>query len=717
MGVINTPDLAIDSLDPLFKPRSVAVIGASSTPTKIGGLPIAFLLAQGFAGKIYPINPKASEIQGLPAYPTIGDVAGQVDLAIVAVPAAMAPTAVDHAIAAGVSGIVLFSSGFAEISDEGAQAQAALVERARSAGVRVLGPNCLGFMNLADKVFATFSPVVGQGVTQSGRIGLVSQSGAYGAYAFTLARERGLGLSYWITTGNEGGVDFADCVAWLAKDPDTDVILGYMEGCRDGRKLERALAAARDAGKPVVITKVGRTEIGAQAAASHTAALAGEDAVFDAVFRQYGVYRAHSIEEFFDVGYAVSVAGLPKGNELGVFTVSGGAGVLIADAADDVGLTLPALADNGQRRIRELVPFAAPRNPVDITGQITNDMSLFETSLDIMLEDGDYRMMLAFLAAAGGGPMGEEIVRQIVAVRDRYPDRLFCAVSVFKPEVRRLLEENGCLAFQDPTRAVRALAALAGFASGFADAPRAPVNGAVAEPIRLQAKTHSEADSFALLAQAGVSVPQHRLVASAEEAAAAAKTFDCPLVGKIASADIGHKSDIGGVRLNLEGPEAVARAYTEITEAARNACPHASLDGVLLSPMEGEGVECIVGVQRDPAFGPVMMLGLGGVFVEVLGDVSFRTAPLTPAMASDMIDELRGRDLLFGARGRPPADVAALADLLVRVSEFAVAAGDGLESLDINPVLVRPEGRGAVALDALVIGRDNDRETSNEENV
>jgi len=707
MGVHTTPELNTSSLDPLFKPRSVAVIGASSTPSKIGGLPIAFLLAQGFAGEIYPINPKASEIQGLQAYPAIAEVKGKVDLAIIAVPAAMAPAAVDDAIAAGVSGIVLFSSGFAEISDDGARAQRDLVARAQQAGVRVLGPNCLGFMNLADKVFATFSPVVGQGVAKAGRIGLVSQSGAYGAYAFTLARERGLGLSYWITTGNEGGVDFADCVAWLAKDPDTDVILGYMEGCRDGRKLERALADARAAGKPVVITKVGRTEIGAQAAASHTAALAGEDAIFDAVFRQYGVYRAHSIEEFFDIGYAVSVAGLPQNANLGVFTVSGGAGVLIADAADDAGLELPALGQAGQDRIRELVPFAAPRNPVDITGQITNDLSLFETSLDIMLEEGDYGVMLSFLAAAGGGPMGEEIVRQIVAVRYRYPDRLFSAVSVFKPEVRRLLEDNGCLAFEDPSRAVRALAALAGFARGFAAKPGEERVGKPVTPVSLAPETYSEADSFALLAKAAVSVPEHRLVTSVEQAVAAGEALGYPLVAKIASADIGHKSDIGGVRLNLTDTDAVTRAYTEITQAVREACPDARLDGVLLSPMEGEGVECIVGVQRDPAFGPVVMLGLGGVFVEVLGDVSFRTAPLTRSMALTMVDELRGRDLLFGARGRPRADVEALAALLVKVSEFAVSAGDSLESLDINPVLVRPEGRGAVALDALVLGKES----------
>lgn len=692
-----------DSLDRLFRPRSVAVIGASATATKIGGLPISFLLANGFAGRIFPINPNADEIQGLKAYPSISEVAGEVDLAIIAVPATKVSQAVDDAIAARVSGMVLFSAGFAEVSETGRQAQEALMARVRAAGIRVLGPNCLGFMNLKNKVFATFSPVIRQGITPVGRIGLVSQSGAYGAYAFTLARQRGLGLSYWITTGNEGNVDFADCVAWLANDPDTDVILGYMEGCRDGRKLEAALAAAQAAGKPVIITKVGRTAIGAQAAASHTAALAGEDAVFDAVFRRYGVYRANSIEEFFDVGYAVSVAGLSGGNKLGVFTFSGGAGVLMADAADDAGLSLPELGAQGQARIRELVPFAAPRNPVDITGQVTNDIGLVGTSLGIMLEHGDYQMMIAFLVAAGLGSTGENIAAQIAAVRTRFPDRVFCAVSVFSNKVRDVLESNGCLCFQDPTRAIRALAALASFTGHQRHV--AVKSTAAVKPLRLEPRAHSEAESFDILARHGVPVPERHLVHGGEEAAIVAGHLDRPLVAKIASADIVHKSDIGGVRLNLRSADQAALACDEILAAARAACPDARIDGVLLSPMEGDGIECIVGVQHDPAFGPVVMLGLGGIFVELLGDVSLRTAPVDHDMALEMIDELRGKALLFGARGRPPADVGALADLLVRVSDFALAADDSLDSLDINPVLVRPQGHGVVALDGLVIGR------------
>lgn len=692
-------------LDLLFKPRSIAVVGASSTPTKIGGLPILFLKTNGFNGEIYPINPKASKIQGLKTYASIGAVAGKVDLTIIAVPAAAAPAAVDAAIAAGTKGIVLFSSGFAEVGEGGAEAQAVLAAKVRTAGVRLLGPNCIGFMNLKDRVFATFSPALQQGAPKLGRIGLVSQSGAYGIYAFALARERGIGLSRWITTGNEGDVDFSDVLAWLAQDPDTDVILGYMEGCRDGAKLRNALAEARAAGKPVVITKVGSTPVGAKAAASHTGALAGSDAIFDAVFREYGVYRAHSIEEFFDIGYAFAAAGPSTGKRLGVFTVSGGAGIVIADAAGHEGLALPPLQETAQAKIHELVPFAAARNPVDITGQITNDVSLVGRAMEIMLAGTNYDMLIAFMAAAARGPLGVAMAEQIVAVRQKYPDKVFCAVSIFTDDVRTSLEQAGCLVFEDPTRAVHALSALAQFAEKAVR--REAATSARIEPIRLAARSFGEAESFALLGPAGVPCPRTWKVQSASAAAAVAEKVAVPLVAKISAPEIAHKSDVGGVRLNLSGGTEVAAAYEQIVTSVRQARPDAHIDGVLLSPMEMQGVECIVGVKADPVFGPVVMLGLGGVFVEVLRDVTFRVAPLDHDSALAMIGELRGHALLRGVRGQPPADIEALVHLLIKVSEFAIAAGGTLDSLDINPVLVRPQGHGVVALDALIVGRSD----------
>lgn len=690
-------------LDRLFKPKSIGVIGASSVPTKIGGLPILFGLTNGFEGQIYPINPKADEVQGLKAYPAIAEVAGKVDVAIIAVPAHSALRAVDDAIAAGVRGIVLFSSGFAEVGEDGARAQAELTTKVRAAGVRLLGPNCVGYMDLPARVFATFAPGLQQGAPKVGRIGLVSQSGAYGIYAFALARERGIGLSRWITTGNEGDVDFADVLAWLARDRGTDVILGYMEGCRDGTKLRAALAQAREAGKPVVITKVGRTPVGATAAASHTGALAGTDAVFDAVFHQYGVYRARSIEEFFDLGYVFATSRRSTGRRLGVLTVSGGGGIVIADAAADLGFELPALSATAQKKIHALVPFAASRNPVDVTGQITNDASLLEKAMTVMLEDGSFDLLIVFLAASGRGPLGAEFATQIVKMRQNHPDKVICAVSIFTDEVRMSLERAGCVVFQDPTRALAALSAIARPPRDLirvVHGPSTPEN-----TIELEPRTYGQRESLALLEAAGVPCSPNWEVDSAEAAATLADKIKQPLVAKISSPDVAHKSDIGGVILNLQGGQAVADAYERIVASVARARPDARIDGVLLSPMETGGIECIVGVSRDPVFGPVVMLGLGGVFVEVLRDVSLRVAPITEVDALSMIDELRGRALFDGVRGHPRADVPSLVRLLVRLSGFAIAAGTTLSSLDINPVLVRPMGEGVVALDGLIIGR------------
>ncbi|TAN14030.1 MAG: CoA-binding protein [Burkholderiaceae bacterium] len=700
---INETEFDYDGLDRLFKPHSIGVIGASSTSTKIGGLPILFSLTNGFGGKIYPINPKASEIQGLKAYPAIAEVSGKVDVAIIAVPAHMALHAVDDAIAAGVRGIVLFTSGFAEVGEDGTRAQAELTARVRAAGVRLLGPNCVGYMDLPARVFATFAPGLQQGAPKVGRIGLVSQSGAYGIYAFALARERGIGLSRWITTGNEGDVDFADVLAWLARDPGTDVILGYMEGCRNGNKLRAALAQAREAGKPVVITKVGRTPVGATAAASHTGALAGTDAVFDAVFRQYGAYRVHSIEEFFDLGYVFATTRKSTGRRLGVLTVSGGGGIVIADAAVDLGLELPALSTAAQEKIHALVPFAASRNPVDVTGQITNDASLLEKAMTVMLEDGNFDLLIVFLAASGRGPLGAEFAKQIVEMRQNHPDKVFCAVSIFTDEVRVSLERAGCVVFQDPTRALGALSALSRFprdSSRVVHGTNTPEN-----TIELEPRTYGQRESLALLEAAGVPCAQNWEVKSAEAAATLADKLKRPLVAKISSPDIAHKSDIGGVILNLQSGQAMADAYERIVASVARARPDARIDGVLLSPMETGGIECIVGVNRDPVFGPVVMLGLGGVFVEVLRDVSLRVAPITEADALAMIGELRGCQLFNGVRGHPPADVPSLVRLLVRLSEFAIATGASLDSLDINPVLVRSVDEGVVALDGLIIGR------------
>ncbi|MFO1192004.1 MAG: acetate--CoA ligase family protein [Rhodoferax sp.] len=700
----------VRTLSALLAPRSIAVVGASDTPTKIGGIPLDYQKRFGYAGALYPVNPRSATIQGLPAFESLAAIGQPVDLAIVALPAASVDAVLEDAVAAGVRSLLLFSSGFAEMGEDGARQQERLAARARAAGVRLLGPNCLGFINFAQQVVATFSPAPLGGLVRSGDIGLVSQSGAFGAYAFALARERGLGFSQWITTGNEADIDFADCVEWLAQDPATRVIMGYMEGCRDGARLRRALAAAHAARKPVVMVKVGRTPIGAQAASSHTAALAGDDAVYDAVLREYGVHRARDIAEFFGVAAALSIAGLPRDRSLGVFTVSGGVGVLMADEAEPAGLAMHPLPDAAQAQIREWVPFAAPMNPVDITGQVTNDLTLIERTADLMLRQGGYASWLGFLAAAGTSERFWPVLESLVdRLRAEHPQAVLAISTLLPPARQRALEARGCLYFAEPAEAVRTLGALATLAERQRIAvPGVPV--ALAPPPALATLSPGVLDEpagLAVLAQSGLRTVPHRVVQDADAAVEAARALGLPVVLKIVSRDILHKSDVGGVLLGLADADAVRAGHARLLQNVAQKAPQARIDGMLVAPMlPTGGVECILGIQRDPVFGPMVMFGLGGVFVEVFGDIALRSAPVTEAQALDMMRSLRAWPLLDGARGRAPVDTALLAAQIAALSRLAAAAPGHLESIDINPFIALPAAQGGgCAADAVVVIR------------
>ena len=711
--------LRVDTLATIFSPRSIAVVGASDTVAKIGGIPVDFQKRFGYAGAIYPVNPRPGLIQALPAFPSISAIGAPVDLAIFAIPQNLVRAALEDAISAGVRGVVLFTSGFAEVSPQGAMAQLQLAAMARAAGVRLLGPNCLGFMNIRSHVYATFSPAPNAGRVHAGNIGLVSQSGAFGAYAYSLARERGIGMSHWITTGNEADIDFADCVEYLTHDPDTHVIMGYMEGCRDGFKLRRALAAAHAAKKPVIIVKVGRSDIGAQAAASHTAALAGNDAVFDAVFKEYGVYRARDIAEFFGIAASASIANLPRDRSLGLFTVSGGVGVLMADEASDAKLDLRPMPQDAQDLIRNWVPFAGPANPVDITGQVTNEPALIERTARLMLDAGHYASWIGFLAAAGTSERFWPVLESLAThLRRDYPDTVLALSTLLTPERRRALEALGCLVFSEPAEAVRVIAALAGFAESFAKPCRSPANvgvdgvdGVVAS-VRLPPGAQSEPQALATLAAAGIRTAPHQVVHSADEAVAVALRLAAPVVLKIVSPDITHKSDIGGVALGLRDAAAVRGAFDAMQISVRRHAPTARIDGVLVAPMLSGGVECILGAHHDPVFGPMLMFGLGGVFVELLGDVVLHTAPVSQQQALDMIRATKGFGLLSGARGRTPVDIEFLASNLAALSRLAHAAGDSLHSIDINPFIALPKALGGgCAVDAVIVGQKQPNET------
>ncbi|WP_026757601.1 acetate--CoA ligase family protein [Sediminimonas qiaohouensis] len=697
--------MRIDGMDAIFAPRSVAVIGASSDPKRIGGRPVDFLIRHGFDGPILPINPKSPEVQGLTAYPSISEAPLTPDLAVIALPAPLAVQAVEECASRGVRGAVIFSSGFSEVDDAGAALQARMVDIAREGGMRLVGPNCLGIANVRHNLYATFTPGVEKHLPRPGGVSIVSQSGAFGSYCMTLVRMRGLGVNLWATTGNSCDVDFADAVAYCAQDDETRVIMGYLEGATDRDRLVEALELARAREKPVVMMKVGRSAVGAEAAQSHTASLAGSDAVYDAAFRQYGVYRAQSVDEMFDVTYACAEsASMMQGDRLGLVTVSGGVGVLMADEAEKLKLDVPALPGHAQKKLKEVLPFAGVRNPVDVTAQLVNQIDLLETNMDVLFGDGEIDGAIIFMSTVGlVADLNEAIRTGLERIREKYPGRpmLFCSLT--EPDGRAAYERSGFIVFEEPTRAVRAMAALRYFARSFARAGEHDPIPELPDLSPLPDGMVNEIEAKVLLAEAGIAIVRETLARTPEAAAEAAVEMGFPVVLKIASPDILHKSDIGGVALNLRSVEEVRSAGARILELASEKAPDARIDGLVVAEQAAPGLEAILGVTRDPAFGPVVMFGLGGVLVEALGDVSFRVAPFGPAEARRMIDEIHGRKLLDAFRGAPERDIGALADALSRLSAFAAHHGTALETVDVNPMIVGADGQGAVAADCVVI--------------
>ncbi len=694
------PDARFASLTPLFAPRSVAVLGASSDPARISGRPLAYMKAQGFQGALYPINPNRSEVQGLKAYPTVADLPETPDVVIVAVAAEIAEKSIAELAQRGVKAAVMFTAGFAEMDEAGETAQNRMVAVARKHGMRILGPNCLGVFDARTAYYATFSSSFDSGWPVPGRIGIASQSGAYGTHLYTLARNRGIGASLCIMTGNEADVTVGECIGWLAENPAVDVIAVYAEGIREAPGLIAAFEVARAAKKPIVMQKVGRSELGSKAAKSHTASIAGDDAVTEAVMAEFGVVRARNSEEMLDIAHTATRRIYPARNTLGVITVSGGAGVLMSDVADAVGLPMPEMPAATQKRLRDLVPFCAPRNPVDATAQVSNDVTLIHTFTEALVKDGGYASVLGFFSMTASSRRWPGIREQINKVRAAYPDRLYALSVITTDERRAELEADGWCVHEDPTRAVTAIAAMGRFGAAFA-AP-APASPPAVPPIALPAATPSEADAKRLLASAGIHSAPEQACDSADDAVAAAEQFGFPVVMKILSPDILHKSEIGGVLLNVADVAAVRDGYDLLLARARRAAPKARIEGVLVAKQLQGGVECILGIHRDPVFGPIAMFGLGGIFVEVMKDVVFRRCPFGDDIAEQMIRSIKGAPLLLGARGRPKADIKALAHMLARLSAFAHAAGPRLASIDLNPVFVMPEGHGAFAADAVV---------------
>ena len=504
-------------------------------------------------------------------------------------------------------------------------------------------------------------------------------------------------------TGNEADLTVGDMLLAAAHDPLTKVIMVYSEGIKRASSLISGLEAARLARKPVIMMKVGRSVVGSSAAQSHTASIAGDDRVVDAVLSEFGVVRVQSTEQMIDVT-RLAVRGIyPVNNTLGVMTLSGGAGVIISDAAEAVGLAMPEMPIESQKKLLELLPYAAPRNPVDVTAQYVNDMSLISRFTDTLVSEGNYSSILGFFTYAGGAPsVASRLREQMNVVRTKHKDCIFVLSLLGSREQIDAYEQDGFSVYEDPNRAVYAIEAMGRFGEAFARRKfRKPPE---IKAFVLPPQTPNESQSKQLLgAAAGIESAPETLCDSAEMAVQAAREIGYPVVMKIVSADIIHKTEMGGVILGVENDAAVRKAYALILKRARQALGAKFVaDGVLVAKQLSGGVECLMGIKQDPVFGPIALVGLGGVFVEVLQDVSLRRCPFGVDVAETMIRSLKGASILLGARGRPHADIKAAAEALSRLSVFAVQAGKRLKSIDINPIVLMPKGQGALALDAVI---------------
>jgi acetyl coenzyme A synthetase (ADP forming)-like protein len=703
---------AVASLDPLFRPRAIAVVGASRRPGSIGQAVFTNLLAGAFSGAVYPVNPQASSVCSVRAYPDVASIPDTIDLAVLTVPARRVVEAARDCLAAGVRALVVITAGFAEIGEEGRRLQGELLYLCRSHGARMVGPNSLGMLARqaaaagGGAINATFAP----SLPPAGVVAMSSQSGALGIAILEHARSLGLGIASFVSIGNKADLSSNDLIEYWEEDPAVKVILLYLESFGNPRRFAR-IARRVGARKPILAVKGGRSTAGRRAAASHTAALAGSDVAVDALFRQAGVIRAETLEELFEVATFFAHQPLPVGNRVAVMTNAGGLGILCADACEANGLELPLLAEGTRATLRGLLPQeASVNNPVDMIASI--DAPTYGAVLGLLLADpGIDAVIVLFIPPLVTN--ATDVADELMAVCTPQPAKPVISCFVGCPVPPALHTAAVVLpAYTFPESAARALgqaaarakwlARPAGAIPAFADIDRGVARGLVAAALAREERPWlSAAEIATLLTTYGIAQPSGRVVHSAAEAAAACQDLGAPVVVKLVSSTILHKSDVGGVRLNIESPEAAAAAYEAIAAALAARGLAGGMEGALVQPMLTGGVECLVGVVRDPIFGPLIAFGSGGVTAEVLKDVAFRIHPLTDVDAAELIASVKVAALLRGYRGAPAGDIPALQQLLLRISRLIEDVPE-LAELDLNPVVVRPAGSGVVAIDARI---------------
>ncbi len=702
-------------LETFFYPRSIAVIGASQNPIKPNGIPLYLLSMFSYNGDVYPVNPKYDRVGGLKCYPTVVDIDGTVDLAIIGVAAPQVMKVLRDCAQKKVGSVIIFTSGFAETSAEGRKEQVEMRRLAQESGMRILGPNCLGILNYYNGCMASFFYNQERSdLVHPELLSFITQSGGLGGIIYQMVMQLSIGFNYFVSTGNEADVSFAEVLNYLVGRDEVSIVAGYMEGLQgDGRLFIEACKNALEQKKMITMLKVGRTASGAAAASSHTGALVGSDQVYEGVFKQFGVPRADDVEQMNALIALYATKKFPAGKKMAVITISGGGGVVVADKCPQYGIEVVKLQAVTQDSLREFFPsFGAVANPVDLTSQLLVDSTLFQKALRLVMQDPGIDVGGFFYNLEMPDP---EAVHKIIEVYNEIEKPLIIFTwptgQEYALEAKKKLVQAGVPVIEHIPSGLWAISVLADWVRTTTEKRIYPhYQPGIERKKALQilsagmgGRALSEWRSKQILQVYGIPVTGEILASSADEAVAAANQIGYPVAMKIMSPDILHKSDIGGVVLNVADDQAVKKAYSEMNGRAAANKPDAVIEGVLVQEMLKPGVEIIIGVKQDPVFGPAVVLGLGGIFVEVLKDVSTRVAPLCKEDARNMLGELKGRSLLDGVRGSLPGDTEALVDILVRVSRLAIELEDQIQEMDINPLIVHASGEGAVAADALFI--------------
>ena len=693
------------NLEALFAPKSIAVIGASNRQGSVGRAVFTNILLNEYTGTVYPVNPKDRSISGVRSYPSIGDLPESVDVAVVVVPAAVVPAVTEECGKKGVKGLIIISAGFKEVGQDGAALERQVASLAQKYSMRMVGPNCLGTINTDPEVrlnasFASQMPL-------EGSIAFASQSGALGEAVIDYATGEGIGFSKFISVGNKADVNENDILEYLREDPKTKVILLYIEDIVDGRKFVDTVSKVTEE-KPMIAVKAGVSPEGAKAASSHTGALAGSDEAYNAILKQSGVLRVESIIDLFDYARAFAKQPLPRGNRVAIITNGGGPGIMATDASVRYGMQISQFSEATKAKLRAGLPKeASVNNPVDLIGDAQSDR--YELALQALYDEGvDCGLVLltpqamvdlkkvAETIASVGPRFGKTILTSILGLTDITP-----AVEV--------LESNNIPHYTFPESAVRALAAMYEY-QRWVERPRTQikhfdVDVGKAQEIILNAKRAGltnlpQDEALRILSTYGIPVIKTETALSKTEAVEAATRIGYPVAMKIVSPDVVHKIDVGGVKLDLNSDQDVSEAFDEILKNVNSRVPGARIEGVLLQEYITGGTETIIGIHRDPKFGPLLMFGLGGIYVEAYRDVSFRLAPIRELSADNMISQIRGSKILQGFRGQPPADTKTIAECIERLSQLSIDLPDVTE-LDVNPLVAF--ANGCKALDARVI--------------